>query len=174
IKNIRQMATLDRMIIDDRDLANRYFSDNNLDDFDNDQYLFSKPSTNKTEPFSLKPVGKQQSSNQENDHAGLFGRRVYLESPSLDNKEDDIYRYVPSRLSDHRTSIIGTSSVPAPTGEALIDSLDFELDLFGATNTRAAIPYRANTHFLQETKPSAPLVQLTNPVEQTPMTNIRR
>ncbi|CAM2698713.1 unnamed protein product [Rotaria socialis] len=168
------MATLDRMIIDDRDLANRYFGDNNLDDFDNDQYLFSKPSTNKTEPFNLKPVGEQQSSNQENDNVGLFGRRVYLESPSLDNKEDDIYRYVPSRLSDHQTSIIGTSSVPAPTGEALIDSLDFELDFLGATNTRAAIPYRANPHLLQETKPSAPLMQLTNPVEQTPMTNIRR
>lgn len=86
------MAALDRMIIDDRDLANRYFGDTNLDDFNNDQYLFSKPSTNHAQPFSLNPLSDQQSSNQMNPNGGLLGRRVFLESPSLDNKDDDIYR----------------------------------------------------------------------------------
>ncbi|CAF3439196.1 unnamed protein product [Rotaria sp. Silwood1] len=167
------MATLDRMIIDDRDLANRYFGENNLDDFDNDQYLFSKSSTNNRQQFDLKPLTEQDSSNKMNDNAGLFGRRVYLESPSLDNKDDDIYRYVPSRLSDHPSSIIGTT-VPAPTGETLIDSLDFELDLFGATNTRHKISYQPNTQLFPESKPPAPLTQLINPVTQSPMTNMRR
>lgn len=72
-------------------------------------------------------------------------------------------------MSDHHSSVIGTS-VPAPTGETLIDSLDFELDLIGATNTRHTLPYR--TQLSQETKPPAPLTQLTNPL--TPMTNMRR
>ncbi len=81
------------------------------------------------------------------------------------------YRYVPSRLSEHQSSVVPTS-VPAPSGETLIDSLDFELDLFGATNTRHAIPYRTNPQLLQQSKPPAPLTQLTNPL--TPMTNMRR
>lgn len=87
------MATLDRMIIDDRDLANRYFGDHNLDDFDNDAYLFSKSPTNNRQQFNLKPSTENDISNQINDNLGLFGRRVYLESPSLDNKEEeDMYR----------------------------------------------------------------------------------
>jgi len=73
------MATFDRMIIDDRDLANQYFGDNDLDD---DQYLFSKQQ-------QLQP----SSNDIDNNNAGLFGRRVFLESPSLGNKdEEDIYR----------------------------------------------------------------------------------
>jgi hypothetical protein len=82
------------------------------------------------------------------------------------------YRFVPSRLSDHHSTVVGTS-VPAPTGETLIDSLDFELDILGATNARHAIPYRTNKQ-LQETKPPAPLTQLTHPVTQSPMTNMRK
>ncbi|CAF0731987.1 unnamed protein product [Rotaria sordida] len=168
------MATFDRMIIDDRDLANRYFGENNLDDFDNDQYLFSKSSTNNRQPFHLNPLTEQDSLNKTNDNIGLFGRRVYLESPALDNKdEDDLYRYVPSRLSEHPSSIVGTT-VPASTGETLIDSLDFELDLFGATNTRHTIPYQTSTQLLQGSKPPALLTQLPNPVIQSPMTNMRR
>ncbi|CAF4107842.1 unnamed protein product, partial [Rotaria sordida] len=167
------MATFDRMIIDDRDLANRYFGENNLDDFDNDQYLFSKSSTNNRQPFHLNPLTEQDSLNKTNDNIGLFGRRVYLESPALDNKdEDDLYRYVPSRLSEHPSSIVGTT-VPASTGETLIDSLDFELDLFGATNTRHTIPYQTSTQLLQGSKPPALLTQLPNPVIQSPMTNMR-
>jgi hypothetical protein len=84
------MATFDQMIIDDRDLANRYFGDNNLDD---DQYLFSKQSTNNRQQFYSNPIITQDTSNKDDDPSGLFGRRVYLESPSLDNKdEDNMYR----------------------------------------------------------------------------------
>jgi len=90
------MATFDQMIIDDRDLANRYFGENNLDDLDNDQYLFSKQPTNNRQQFNSNPITKQDLQNKNNDdddNTGLFGRRVYLESPSLGNKdEEDIYR----------------------------------------------------------------------------------
>jgi len=44
------------------------------------------------------------------------------------------------------------------------------LELFGATNPRHPIPYQ--TQVLQESKPPAPLTQLTNPL--TPMTNMRK
>lgn len=80
-------------------------------------------------------------------------------------------RYVPSRLSDHTTTVLGPVP-PAPTADTLIDSLDFELDLLGATNTRHAIPYRTNTQTFDASKPPASLTQLTNPL--TPMTNMRR
>jgi hypothetical protein len=84
------MATLDKMIVDDRDLANRYFGENNLNDFDNDQFLF--PKSNQS-GFNLKPMTKQDLNNKDDDLSGLFGRRVYLESPSFDNKEEeDMYR----------------------------------------------------------------------------------
>jgi len=90
------MATFDQMIIDNRDLANRYFGENNLDDLNNDQYLFSKQLTNNRQEFNSEPITKQDSSNKnddDNDNIGLFGRRVYLESPSLDNKqEEEMYR----------------------------------------------------------------------------------
>jgi hypothetical protein len=89
------MATFDQMIIDDRDLANRYFGENNLDDLDDDQYLFSKQSTNnQQQQFNSKPITKQDLSNKnDDDNIGLFGRRVYLESPSLGNRdEEEIYR----------------------------------------------------------------------------------
>ena len=82
-----------------------------------------------------------------------------------------VYRYVPSRLSEHPGNAIG-QSVPAPTGGALIDSLDFELDMLGATNTRPTIPYRSNPQLFQEPKAPAPLTQMNNPL--TPMTNMRR
>jgi hypothetical protein len=56
-----------------------------------------------------------------------------------------------------------------------MDSLDFELDLLGATNTRHVIPYQTNTQLFQPSKPPAPLTQLPNhPLTQTPMTNMRR
>ena len=85
------MATFDQMIIDDRDLANRYFGENNFDDLDDEQYLL----TNHQPPFQSDPLAKQDSSNRnEDDHLGLFGRRVFLESPALGNKdEEDLYRY---------------------------------------------------------------------------------
>lgn len=88
------MATFDQMIIDDRDLANRYFGENNLDDLDDDQYLFSKPLTNNRQEFNSKPMIKQNLLNKnDDDDMGLFGRRVFLESPALDNKEEeDMYR----------------------------------------------------------------------------------
>jgi hypothetical protein len=184
------MSTFDQMIIDDRDLANQYFGENNLDDFDDDQYLFSKQPTNNRQQFNSKPLAEHSSPNTNDNDTGLFGRRVFLESPSLGNKdEEDIYRYfihinrviliekrfcryVPSRLSEHRSSIVGVPA-PAPTGETLIDSLDFELDLLGATNARHAVPYQTKTQ-LQEYKPPAPLTQITHPVAQSPMTNMRR
>jgi hypothetical protein len=79
------MATFDQMIIDDRDLANQYFGENDLDD---DQYLFSKQSTN-----NRQPLHEQHLSDKDDNNAGLFGRRVFLESPSLGNKdEEDMYR----------------------------------------------------------------------------------
>jgi hypothetical protein len=82
-------------------------------------------------------------------------------------------RYVPSRLSEHPSSVVGIPA-PGPTGETLIDSLDFELDLFGASNTRHAIPYRTNTQTIQEFKPPAPLTQYSNPLTQPAMTHMRR
>jgi hypothetical protein len=87
------MATFDQMIIDDRDLANRYFGENNFDDFDDDQYLL----TNNQQPFHSNPLTKQNSLNRndDDDNLGLFGRRVYLESPALGNKEEeDLYRFI--------------------------------------------------------------------------------
>ena len=87
------MATLDKMIVDDRDLANRYFGENNLSDLDSDQFLFSKQSKNNRSEFNSKPVTKQELPNKDDDLSGLFGRRVYLESPTFDNKEEeDMYR----------------------------------------------------------------------------------
>lgn len=91
-------------------------------DFDNDNYLFSQPA---------------QYSNKDFDGTGSQGRRVYLESPSFGNKEEeDMYRYVQSRLTDRTSSIVG-QTLPAPTGVTLMDSLDFDLDLLGANHTRA-------------------------------------
>ena len=57
-------------------------------------YIYKRASHNQLKAVyhnlvSLKNVKKKQFS--ANDNAGLFGRRVYLESPSLDNKEDDIF-----------------------------------------------------------------------------------
>jgi hypothetical protein len=87
------MATFDQMIIDDRDLANQYFGENNFDDLDDDQYLL----TNNQPTFHSNPLTKQDPSNRNNDddNTGLFGRRVFLESPALGNKdEEDLYRYI--------------------------------------------------------------------------------
>ena len=87
------MAALDKMIIDDRDLANRYFGENTLDDLNTDQFLFSKQTKTTQGESSLKSRTKQDTSTKEDDLTGLFGRRVFLESPSFDNKEEeDMYR----------------------------------------------------------------------------------
>ena len=83
------------------------------------------------------------------------------------------HRYVPSRLSEVPISAIDASAPPI-TAETLIDSLDFELDLIGATNTRNGIPYQTNAQFLKEFKPPAPLTQLTNPSKVSPKPNIQR
>ena len=78
------------MIIDDRDLANRYFDESNLDD---DQYLFSKQPANNRQQFNSKHLSEQTSLDRDDNNTGLFGRRVFLESPSLGNKdEEDMYR----------------------------------------------------------------------------------
>lgn len=60
--------------------------------------------TNIDEKNSLFSKQQQQ---KDDDGNGSQGRRVYLESPSFDNKEEeDMYRYVPSRLTDGTASII--------------------------------------------------------------------
>ena len=82
-------------------------------------------------------------------------------------------RFVPSRFSDH-PSTYAVPSMPPPSGENLIDSLDFELDLFGTTNTRYQMPYSTNTQFLQELKPPTTVTQLNNPTTQPSQTNIPR
>lgn len=182
------MATFDQMIIDDRDLANRYFGDNHFDELDDDQYLLN----NNSQPFQIDPIIKTEPLNDNDENnLGLFGRRVFLESPALGDKQDeDLYRfvffllqkkqnkifsivdrYVPSRLSEHPSTVV-VPQVPAPTGETLIDSLDFELDILGAGNTRSTMPFRTNPRSIQNSKPPAPLTQMTNPI--TPMTNMRR
>lgn len=81
------MATFDQMIIDDRDLANRYFGENDLDD---DPYLL----TSNQQPFQSNLLRTQDSSNRnDDDNLELFGRRVFLESPALGDKdEEDLYR----------------------------------------------------------------------------------
>ncbi|CAF0871337.1 unnamed protein product [Adineta steineri] len=166
------MAALDKMMIDDRDLAARYFGENSLDDLTADQFLFSKPPNQ--QDFNSKSKMKQDPSNKDDDLSGLFGRRVYLESPSFDNKEEeDMYRYVPSRLSDVPPSLVEKATKPITT-ETLIDSLDFELDLLGAANTRHGVPFRTDTQFLKDSKPPAPLTQLTNPLKPSPLTNVQR
>lgn len=68
---------------------------------------------------------------------------------------------MPSRLSDH------ASIVPATTGEALIDSLDLELDALGVPNNRNAIPYGT----FSNAKPPIPLTQINNPAIQTRTNN---
>ncbi|CAM2711010.1 unnamed protein product [Rotaria socialis] len=119
------MGTYDQMIVD-----NRYSGD-----FDNENYLFSKESD-----------AQEDSSNKDDDANGLLGRRVYLESPSFGNKEEeDMYRYVSSRLTNHTGSLIDTK-VPAPTGATLMDSLDYELDVMGTNNTRSQIPHRRESN----------------------------
>jgi hypothetical protein len=81
------MATFDQMIIDDRDLANRYFGENNFDELDDDHFLL----TNNQQAFHTK---QDPTNTNDDDNLGLFGRRVYLESPALGNKEEeDLYRY---------------------------------------------------------------------------------
>ncbi|CAF5148230.1 unnamed protein product, partial [Rotaria magnacalcarata] len=119
------MGTYDQMIVD-----NRYPGD-----FDNEKYLFSKESD-----------AQEDSSNKDDDANGLLGRRVYLESPSFGNQEEeDMYRYVSSRLTNHTGSLIGTT-VPATTGATLMDSLDYELDVLGTNNTRSQIPHRRESN----------------------------
>lgn len=105
------------------------------------------------EKFSF---SKQQSMNKDEDGTGSLGRRVYLESPSFDNKEEeDMYRYVPSRITDRTSSIIG-NTLPTQTAPALMDSLDLELDILGTNNPRSELPYR------QSSKPLLPPRQSSN------------
>ncbi|CAF4001090.1 unnamed protein product [Rotaria sordida] len=141
------MSTYDQMIVD-----NRY-----LGDFNNEKYLFSKQSNM-----------QEDLSNKDDDGNGLLGRRVYLESPSFGNKEEeDMYRYVSSRLTDRTGSIIDTK-VPVHTGAALMDSLDFELDILGTNNTRSQIPHR------REPYPIKSQEQLSNTLTNMPRTNPRQ
>lgn len=116
-------------------------------DFDIEKYSYSKQTRL-----------QQDSPSQNEDKTGLFGRRVYLESPSFGNKEEeDMYRYVSSRLTDRTASMIdpvapahtasrADPTAPAHTGAVLMDSLDFELDILGTTNTRPQIPYVKDTN----------------------------
>jgi hypothetical protein len=123
------MGTYDPIMVD-----NKYPGD-----FDNEKYLFSKQEQ------------QQQISNE--DGGGSFGRRVYLESPSFGNKEEeDMYRYVPSRVTDRTSSIVGNTLSGALPGTTLMDSLDFDLDLLTANNPRSDIL----------SKPVVPTRQLSN------------
>ncbi|CAF1066931.1 unnamed protein product [Didymodactylos carnosus] len=127
------MGTMDHMIIDNKDLANKYFSNSTFDEF-SDEFRYEKrgQKSNNNSNNNYLTVNKDDGSYAQN------GRRVYLESPSLAKEEEDMYRYVPSRLSE----------VPpaTETGENLIDSLDFELDLMGANNNvQIPMQYRTKT-----------------------------
>jgi hypothetical protein len=129
------MSTYDQMMVD-----NRYPGD-----FDNEKYSFSKQQP---------PISNQDEDG--NGSQGGQGRRVYLESPSFGNKEEeDLYRYVPSRVTDRTSSMIGTR-LPAPTGATLMDSLDFDLDILGTNNAHAETLYR------QPSKQPLPTRQLSN------------
>ena len=115
---------------------NRYPGDSNLDKYS----------------FKQRPV----LSHKDDDGSGSQGRRVYLESPSFGNKEEeDMYRYVPSRLTDGTASMIGPT-LPAPTGATLMDSLDFDLDILDAHQTRSDPLYRPPP------KPASGTKQLSN------------
>jgi hypothetical protein len=130
------MSTYDQMMVD-----NRYPGD-----FDNEKYSFSKQ--------QQQPISHQDEDG--NGSQGGQGRRVYLESPSFGNKEEeDLYRYVPSRVTDRTSSMIGTR-LPAPTGATLMDSLDFDLDILGTNNAHAETLYR------QPSKQPLPTRQLSN------------
>lgn len=89
--------------------------------------------TNIDEKNSL--FSKQQQQQKDEDGNGSQGRRVYLESPSFDTKEEeDMYRYVPSRLTDGTGSIIDTVQPKS------MDPLDFEFDLLTTNHRRPNIP----------------------------------
>ena len=84
------MSTFDQMIIDNRDLANRYFGDDNLDD---DPYLFTKLPTNPGRTLNNQTNPTATTTNLLSTNNELFGRRVFLESPSLGNRdEEELYR----------------------------------------------------------------------------------
>jgi hypothetical protein len=133
------MGTYEQMMVD-----NRYTGD-----FDNEKYSLSKQQQQQQQKRPLL-------SHKDEDGNGSQGRRVYLESPSFGNKEEeDMYRYVPSRLTDGTASMIGTT-LPAPTGATLMDSLDFDLDILGADHTHSDALYR------QPPKPVIGTRQLSN------------
>ena len=93
------MSTFDQMIVDNRDLANRYFGDDNLDD--DDPYLFTKLPTNHGRSFN--PQSNPSNSKLLSANNESFGRRVFLESPSLGNKDDeDLYRFERRHLTRER------------------------------------------------------------------------
>jgi hypothetical protein len=138
------MGTYDQMLVD-----NRYPGDFD----DDDKYSFSK----EQEPHI--PT-------QDEDGNGSLGRRVYLESPSFDNKEEeDMYRYVPSRITDRTSSIIGP---PIHTGTAVMGSLGYEFDIHGTNNNRSEISYQ------QESKPIPPRRQLSNTLTNIPKSDPRQ
>lgn len=125
-KNKLIMGTYDQTMVDDRQLG----------EVDDENNQVSDRSNNPQEDMQ----------NQEDDGNGLVGRRVYLESPSYDNKEEeDMYRYVSSRLTNHTGSLVDTT-VAAPTGAPLIESLDYEVDILGVDNTRSQIPNRRQSN----------------------------
>lgn len=66
------------------------------------------------------------------------------------------------------------AAAPNVTTEALIDSLDFDLDLFGTANARNGIRYPTTSQLLKESKPPAPLTQFTNPVKPSAVTNVQK
>lgn len=78
------------------------------------------------------------------------------------------HRYVPSRLSERQA--VG----PVRSSEALIDSLDLELNVLGATNTRPPLPYRPNPQLHENFRAPAPLTQMTNPARQPVSSNLPR
>ncbi len=123
-------------------------------DFDTDKYLFSKQ--------------QQQIPIKDDDGNGSLGRRVYLESPSFDNKEEeDMYRYVPSRITDRTSSIIGPPIPPTRTGATYKDSLDYDLDILGTNHNRSQMPYQ------QESIPVVPRRQFSNTTMNVPKVDPR-
>lgn len=179
------MSTFDQVIIDDRDLVNRYFGDTNFDD---DQFGLPNIRSNTLRPLDTR-INPSSDFLTDNDTSGLLGRRVFLESPSFGNKdEEDIYRwtkracchrffeliwllsiccsslarFVPSRLSDNPVSL------PAPNGDTLIDSLDFELNVLGATNLTRPLAFENNSRFIRDPKPLLPSTQIKNPTIDKP------
>jgi hypothetical protein len=76
---------------------------------------------------------------------------------------------VPSRLSEHPSSVIGA----LPRGTTIMDSLDFELNLLGTNHPRTGeVPHRMHTQPYHESQVAASRIQLTNSSTQPSKTYV--